>query len=262
MKMKMICCWCWHSGVARGFLYSFWWCGVTVPLNAWILRKKNTLPPPPSKHPYSEISTPQSALMQVQSWRRHAAVESEGETDGWPAEVLITGRLARCWAGKINLQRVFTLQQLLAQAGFLCSPLFVSLPSHQSTFFSPKLPVPNLTPISSLVISHFFSPFLVLLCWRSPSCLRSFFTKLGNDNGHFKHKQTHCNQADNCVPPTAFCVCPSRLPWVVGAVSKGQTHSLHSWSSCNVMCRQCQCSVGGRVSSNLGLSSLNWETAP
>lgn len=36
---------------------------------------------------------------------RRAAAESEGEADGRPTEVLITGILARCWAGEINLQR-------------------------------------------------------------------------------------------------------------------------------------------------------------
>lgn len=91
------------------------------------------------------ISPWRSGLLHVRSWRSRAAAESEGETDGLPAEVLITGILARCWAGEINLQRPFFFSFFfftdcgncwLRLDSSLTLPL-LSLLSHQSTFLSP-----------------------------------------------------------------------------------------------------------------------------
>lgn len=158
--------------------------------------------------------------MSAPRWRRpgmrRAVAEIEGEADGWPAEVLIARILARCWAGEINLQSFSH-----------CGNCWLALDSSValSHYLSPVISQPFcrscLCPIplrSHHQLSPDFSPSLLfyLATQMKPAC----------NNWHFKHNTSTtnaCNQADNYILWTAFCVClplPSRA---VAAVFKGQT---------------------------------------
>lgn len=131
-----------------------------------------------------------------QPGKRRAAAESEGEADGRPTEVLITGILARCWAGEINLQRFshcgncwLMLDSSVALSHYLSpvisQPFFAEVTSALSHSTHPSFSSLHHLPIF---------PFPLLLLGHSVEATllpRFVFTELAGNNGHFKHKWTH-----------------------------------------------------------------------
>lgn len=130
-----------------------------------------------------------------QPGKRRAAAESEGEADGRPTEVLITGILARCWAGEINLQRFshcgncwLMLDSSVALSHYL-SPV-ISQPFRRSRLY----PIPLHPSILFITSSSpdFSLPLLLLGHSVEATPLPRFvFTELAGNNGHIKHKWTH-----------------------------------------------------------------------